>query len=77
MSKHLPFLIRMFYLNNITMLQGFFQAFESISFTVFCMAIELIIGRLKSDYRLSRNYLKGIKGDEINLLMVARAWKER
>jgi len=59
------------------MLKVFCQAYGGISFTVFCMAIELIIGRLKSDYRLSRNYLKGIKGDEINLLMVARAWKER
>ena len=37
-------------------------------------AIEPIIGHLKSDYRLGRNYLKGIKGDEINLLMAACAW---
>jgi IS5 family transposase len=37
-------------------------------------AIEPIIGHLKLDYRLSRNYLKGIKGDEINLLMAACAW---
>ena len=37
-------------------------------------AIEPIIGHLKSDYRLSRNYLKGIIGDEINLLMAACAW---
>lgn len=37
-------------------------------------AIEPIIGHLKSDYRLNRNYLKGIKGDEINLLMAACAW---
>ena len=37
-------------------------------------AIEPIIGHLKSDFRLSRNYLKGIKGDEINLLMAATAW---
>ncbi len=37
-------------------------------------AIEPIIGHLKSDYRLSRNYLKGMKGDEINLLMAACAW---
>jgi len=37
-------------------------------------AIEPIIGHLKSDYRLSRNYLKGIQGDEINLLMSAIAW---
>ena len=37
-------------------------------------AIEPIIGHLKSDYRLGRNYLKGIKGGEINLLMAACAW---
>lgn len=37
-------------------------------------AIEPIIGHLKSDYRLSRNYLKGFIGDEINLLMAATAW---
>jgi len=37
-------------------------------------AIEPIIGHLKSDFRLSRNFLKGIQGDEINLLMSAAAW---
>ncbi len=37
-------------------------------------AIEPIIGHLKSDYRLSRNVLKGIIGDQINLLMAATAW---
>jgi IS5 family transposase len=37
-------------------------------------AIEPIIGHLKSDYRLSRNYLKGFVGDEINLLLAATAW---
>ena len=37
-------------------------------------AIEPIIGHLKSDFRLSRNFLKGITGDEINLLMAAVAW---
>ena len=37
-------------------------------------AIEPIIGHLKSDYRLSRNYLKGHVGDEVNLLMAACAW---
>jgi len=37
-------------------------------------AIEPIIGHLKSDFRLTRNYLKGIAGDEINLLMAACAW---
>ncbi|CAA6810253.1 MAG: Mobile element protein [uncultured Campylobacterales bacterium] len=37
-------------------------------------AIEPIIGHLKSDYRLCRNYLKGFIGDQINLLMAACAW---
>ena len=37
-------------------------------------AIEPIIGHLKSDFRLSRNFLKGVAGDEINLLMAAAAW---
>ena len=37
-------------------------------------AIEPIIGHLKSDFRLSRNFLKGIAGDEINLLMAATVW---
>lgn len=40
-------------------------------------AIEPIIGHLKSDYRLSRNFLKGIAGDQINLLMAATAWNLR
>ncbi|MEI2657359.1 MAG: transposase [Nitrosomonas sp.] len=34
-------------------------------------AIEPIIGHLKSDYRMARNYLKGTIGDRINLLMAA------
>ena len=37
-------------------------------------AIEPIIGHLKSDYRMARNYLKGATGDHINLLMAACAW---
>lgn len=37
-------------------------------------AIEPIIGHLKNHYRLSRNYLKGFIGDQINLLMAATAW---
>lgn len=37
-------------------------------------AIEPIIGHLKHDYRLSRNWLKGSEGDAINLLMAACAW---
>jgi len=37
-------------------------------------AIEPVIGHLKSDYRLARNFLKGTIGDRINLLMAACAW---
>ncbi len=37
-------------------------------------AIEPIIGHLKSDFRLSRNFLKGVIGDEINVLLAATAW---
>jgi len=37
-------------------------------------AIEPIIGHMKSDHRLSRNYLKGFIGDEINLLLAASAF---
>ena len=37
-------------------------------------AIEPIIGHLKSDHRMARNYLKGFKGDEINLLLAASAF---
>jgi len=36
--------------------------------------IEPIIGHLKSDYRLGKNYLKGIAGDAINLMMAAAAF---
>lgn len=37
-------------------------------------AIEPLIGHLKQHYRMSRNFLKGTVGDEINLLMSACAW---
>lgn len=40
-------------------------------------AIEPIIGHLKHDYRLSRNWLKGSQGDSINLHMAACAWNLR
>jgi IS5 family transposase len=49
-------------------------------------AIEPVIGHLKKDYRMARNYLKGINGDEINVLLSAAAmnfkrvmnlWKQR
>ena len=37
-------------------------------------AIEPIIGHLKTDFRLTRNFLKGVAGDTVNLLMAACAW---
>jgi len=37
-------------------------------------SIEPIIGHLKTEHRLARNYLKGFVGDEINLLMAAAAF---
>lgn len=37
-------------------------------------AIEPIIGHLKSDHRMERNYLKGFIGDQINLLLAATAF---
>lgn len=36
-------------------------------------AIEPVIGHLKQDYRLCRNYLKGILGDNINIILAAAA----
>lgn len=49
-------------------------------------AIEPVIGHLKRDYRMARNYLKGTVGDAINVMMTASAmnfkrmmnkWKEQ
>jgi len=49
-------------------------------------AIEPVIGHLKSDYRMNRNFIKGVIGDEINVLLAAAAmnfkrvmnlWKQR
>jgi IS5 family transposase len=37
-------------------------------------AIEPIIGHLKQDYRMARNYLRGVAGDAINLLLSAPAF---
>jgi IS5 family transposase len=37
-------------------------------------AIEPVIGHLKQDYRLSRNYLKGSHGDMANVLLAATAF---
>lgn len=40
-------------------------------------AIEPVIGHVKSDFRLARNYLKGVVGDAINLLLSAAAFNLR
>ena len=37
-------------------------------------AIEPVIGHIKNDFRLARNYLKGAIGDAINLLLAAAAF---
>lgn len=37
-------------------------------------AIEPVIGHLKADFRMARNYLKGAIGDAINLLLAAAAF---
>ena len=36
--------------------------------------IEPTIGHLKSDYRLSRNFYKGVKGDAMNIMLTAAAY---
>lgn len=36
--------------------------------------IEAVIGHLKSDYRLKRNFLKGLKGDAMNMHLAAAAF---
>jgi IS5 family transposase len=40
-------------------------------------AIEPVIGHLKSDFRLARNYLKGAIGDVLNLFLAAAAFNFR
>lgn len=37
-------------------------------------AIEPIIGHIKQDHRLNRNYYKGIVGDNINIMLAAAAF---
>lgn len=39
--------------------------------------IEPVIGHLKSDHRMMRNYLKGTLGDAINTMMAAAAYNMR
>ncbi len=40
-------------------------------------AIEPVIGHLKTDNRLSRNFLKGVIGDQINVMLAAAAFNMR
>lgn len=40
-------------------------------------AIEPLISHLKHDYRLLRCFLKGFRGDQINLMLAAAAWNLR
>ena len=37
-------------------------------------AIEPVIGHLKSDHRLGRNFLRGVAGDAVNVLLAAAAF---
>ena len=43
---------------------------------LFCKraGIEPTIGHLKSDYRLGRNFYKGVEGDAVNILLAAAAY---
>ena len=36
--------------------------------------IEAVIGHLKAEHRLCRNYLHGVLGDELNVLLAAVGW---
>jgi hypothetical protein len=40
-------------------------------------ALEPVISHLKHDFRLSRCFLKGFQGDQLNLLLAAAAWNFR
>ena len=42
-----------------------------------CAGIEPTIGHLKSDYRLGRNFYKGVVGDAVNVLLSAAAYNFR
>jgi len=37
-------------------------------------AVEAVIGHLKSDHRLSRNYLKGDAGNQANVVLAAAGY---
>ena len=57
--------------------QSYYQKLKARK--MFCKraGIEPVIGHLKSDYRMMRNYLKGTLGDAINTLMAAAAYNLR
>ncbi len=40
-------------------------------------SVEAVIGHLKNDCRMARNYLKGVLGDEMNLLLSSAAYNFR
>jgi len=52
----------------------FIKEVKNLRLAIRHAAIEPIIGHLKTDFRLTRNVLKGITCDSINLLMAACAW---
>jgi IS5 family transposase len=54
------------------LLSSYFQSVREVWQVL--SALSGIIGHLKSDFRLSRNFLKGTSGDLINVLMAAAAW---
>ena len=59
------------HINNLAADRGYRKKHK-----LFCKraGIEPTIGHLKEDYRLSRNFYKGVKGDAINLLLAAAAY---
>ncbi len=54
-----------------------YTKYENESSRNHSLPIEPTIGHLKQDYRLCRNFLKGIVGDNINVLLSAAAWNFR
>ena len=55
------------------------EALTEKAWKKFCKraGIEPVIGHLKSDHRMMRNYLKGSLGDAINTMMAAAAYNMR
>ena len=41
------------------------------------VAIEPLLSHLKHDFRLLRCFLKGFRGDQLNLMLAAAAWNFR